>query len=68
MYIDYSPGPYHVTIPAGNTAKSFSISLYDDGILEENETIFLLISTSDVVMGGDNTEVMIIDTTGKLHS
>ena len=40
---DYTIGPYNVTIPAGFTETSYDIIIYNDNILEENETFYLLI-------------------------
>ena len=34
---DYTPGPYIVTIPAGDTIVSFDISITDDGVVEDDE-------------------------------
>ena len=69
---DYIPGPYYVTIPAGNITKSFNISLRDDDIFEGKEEFSVFISSDIVIgidkteatIGIDKTEVTIIDTTG----
>ena len=44
-YIDYYPGPYTVTFPAGVTTASISIYITDDSSLElTDETFFLIIN------------------------
>lgn len=46
--IDYDPGPYTVTIPAGQTSSSFSVQIYDDNILETDEMFTLSIDRSSL--------------------
>ena len=67
--VDYSPaGPYSVTIPAGMTNVSFSISINPDNILEGDE-VFLLtidqISIPTVIVSDDSALVVIIDDDSK---
>ena len=40
---DYIPGPYHITIPAGQTEVPFNISLPNDDMSEENKEFDLVI-------------------------
>ena len=66
--VDYSPGPYFATIPAGMTNVSFSISINPDNILEGDE-VFLLtieqISIPTVNVSDDSALVVIIDDDSK---
>ena len=41
--MDYTSGPYTVTIPAGQTTATFNIPITDDTILEGDETFMLII-------------------------
>ena len=45
---DYIPGPYNVIFPAGVTSVSFNVPIIDDGILENDEQIFLKIDSSSL--------------------
>ena len=40
---DYVPGPFNVTIPAGEISVPFNISIIDDSIFEGNESFNLII-------------------------
>ena len=43
---DYNSGPYNVTFLAGVTRVSFSVSITDDYVLEDNENFLLSIDFS----------------------
>ena len=45
------PGPYSVTIPAGEMNASFSISIIDDDIPENDETFVIAINSSSLPNG-----------------
>ena len=66
--VDYIPGPYFATIPAGMINVSFSISIDPDSILEGDE-VFLLtieqISIPTVNLSDDSALVVIIDDDSK---
>ena len=42
--LDYVPGPYSVTIPAGEMNASFSIQIIDDDIPENVEAFVIAIN------------------------
>ena len=68
--MDYGPGPYQVTIPAGNISVTFDVKIYDDNILEANETFSLTINVSSLPGCIDyavpyQATVMIVDDDGK---
>ena len=44
--MDYTSGPYSITFPTGVISVSFSISINDDNIFEENENFTLTINSS----------------------
>ena len=46
--VDYTSGPYAVTIPAGMTSVTFNVSITDDNILEVNENFVLTIDPSSL--------------------
>ena len=48
---DYNPGPYTVTIVAGENDVTFSVSITDDNIHEESETFNLIIDESSLPSG-----------------
>ena len=48
---DYTPGPYSVRIPAGETNPSFIISIIDDNMYERDESFQLLVDTSSLPEG-----------------
>ena len=50
--IDYYPGPYSVTIPAGETRASFDILIAGDTALEKNEVFTLSVNTDTLPTGG----------------
>ena len=67
--IDYDPGPYNITIPAGVTNLTFSISVTTDGIVEVNEEFQLLFNGSSLPYMVNTTEpttVIIVDNDSKL--
>ena len=45
---DYEPGPFSVTIPAGEISVPFNISIIDDNIFEGNESFTLTIDSSSL--------------------
>ena len=49
--LDYVPGPYPVSIPAGNMSASFNISIIDDDIPENVETFVIAINSSSLPNG-----------------
>ena len=73
---DYKPGPFNVTIPAGEISVSFNISIINDYIFERNESFSLTIDSSslpDKFLLQPDCEVIvtIVDDDGKslcLHS
>ena len=71
--MDYTSGPYTVTIPAGETTATFNVPINDDMILEGNENFMLTINPSslpDGVTRGTPSEatVTIVDNDGKASS
>ena len=46
--VDYNSGPYNVTFPAGEFSVSFSITINNDTVLEDNETFNLIITESSL--------------------
>ena len=55
MYItggeDYEPGPFNVTIPAGEITVSFNISVINDNIFEGNESFNIDVDPSSLPSG-----------------
>ena len=51
--VDYDPGPYSLLFTAGETAKSFDISLFDDNTFESLESFTLTISPPSFVLLGN---------------
>ena len=41
---DYDPGPYHVTLPAGQIEVPFNASINDDDVFENNEIFQLVVN------------------------
>ena len=69
--MDYTSGPYTVTIPTGQTNATFNVPINDDNILEGNENFMLTIGLSllpDGVLLGDPNQatVTIVDDDRKL--
>ena len=69
--MDYTSGPYTVTIPAGQTNATFNVPITDDMILEGDENFMLTIdgtSLPDGVAPGipDEATVTIVDNDCKL--
>ena len=69
--MDYTSGPYNVTIPTGETTAAFNVPIKDDDILEGDENFILIIhSTSlpkSVTPGNpDEATVTIVDDDRKL--
>ena len=61
--MDYTSGPYTVTIPAGQTTATFTVPINDDDILEGNENFMLTVSSSslpDCVTHGTPSEATVI--------
>ena len=60
--VDYSSGPYIVTIPAGQISVPFDVPINDDNVFEENEEFLLTIdqssSLNDVIIGIPNVTVV----------
>ena len=46
--MDYTSGPYTVTIPAGQTTATFNISINDNMILEGNKNFMLTIDETSL--------------------
>ena len=46
--MDYTSGPYTVTIPAGQTTATFNVPINDDNILEIDENFMLTIDASSL--------------------
>ena len=69
--VDYDyPGPYNVTIPAGQTRLVFAISIINDSENEGTENFTVMISSANlhpnVSIGNINTTlVSIVDNIGK---
>ena len=49
--MDYTSGPYTVTIPAGQTTATFDVTINNDNILEGDEDYVLTISLSSPPTG-----------------
>ena len=68
--IDYNAGPYTATFPIGFTNASFDIMINDDGVLEDNESFFIIInsiSNGHGISDPRTNMVTITDTTGKTN-
>ena len=68
--VDYDPGPYYVTISAGDITASLNVDINDDNLLENDEEFKLSINKSSltgrVMLGSqDETTVNIEDDDGK---
>ena len=66
---DYVSGPYNVMIPAGQTNIKFDVTIMDDNVVENVESINLAINSSRVpikiTLGNTNrTVVNIVDNDG----
>ena len=64
--MDFTSGPYTVTIPAGQTTATFDIPITDDTMLEGNENFMLTIDPSSLPNGvthgdPDQATVTIVD-------
>ena len=65
--MDYTSGPYSVTIPAGQTTATFDVPINDDDVLEGNENFMLTINETalspDVTRGnpGEATVTIVDD-------
>ena len=66
---DYSGDLRTVTVPAGEIAQLFTISVVDDDVMECDETFtvtILSVTTCAVTLSnGSRTEVMIVDDDGR---
>ena len=49
--MDYTSGPYTVTIPAGMTSTTFDVPINDDDIWEDSENLMLTIDPSSLPTG-----------------
>ena len=60
--VDYSSGPYNVTIPAGQISAPFDVPINDDNVFEKNEEFLLTISqsSSGVNVGRRNKAIVTI--------
>ena len=65
--VDYDPGPYSVLFAAGETVKSFNISIFDNNTFESLESFTLTISPPSFVLLGNPHQaiITIIDDDGK---
>ena len=68
--MDYTSGPYTITILAEQTTGTFDVSINDDNILEGNEDLILTIDETslpfEVTVGDpDQATVNIVDDDGK---
>ena len=64
--MDYTSGPYTITIPAGQITAIFDVPIIDNDILEGNENFMLSIDETSLLTGitcGDagESEVSIVD-------
>jgi len=61
--IDYDPGPYNLTVPAGNTSLLFTVPLAIDAILESNEEFEMMIdgASLNVLISTEPARVVIVD-------
>ena len=70
---DYEPGPFNVTIPAGETSVPFNISIIDDNVFERNETFNISVDSSSLpsrvlVQPDCVLMITIVDDDGELHT
>ena len=66
---DYEPGPFRVTIPAGEISVPFNISIIDDNVFEGDESFNLIINSSYPICGVLSDcilTVTIVDNDGEL--
>ena len=68
--MSYNPGSYEILFTAGQTNASFNISIFEDGIRDDNEMFTLTINSKmlpdRVSTGNPSTSTVIIaDTTGE---
>ena len=65
--VDYDPGPYNILFSAGETIKSFNISIFDNNTFEALETFNLIINPSRFVSLGTphQTVIRIMDDDSK---
>ena len=61
--IDYDPGPYNLTVPAGNTSLLFIVPLAIDDILESDEEFEMIIdgASLNVLISTEPARVVIVD-------
>ena len=69
--MDYTSGPYYVTIPAGVTHAAFDIPITNDSVFEYNENFMLAINSpalpTDILVGTtDQATVTIVNDDSKL--
>ena len=67
---DYDPGPYNLTIPAGNKSLLFTVPLAIDNVVELEEEFELRIDRVSlaVLIGANPTRVVIVDNDSKLYN
>ena len=68
--MDYTSGPYTVTIPAGQTTATFNVPINGDDVLEGDEEFMLTIISSSLPTGVTHgtpcqATVTIMDNDGK---
>ena len=69
---DYEPGPFNVTIPAGEISVPFNISITDDNVFEGNRSFNLIIHSKPLLhrlslQPDCMLIVTIVDDDGELH-
>ena len=69
---DFEPGPFNITIPAGEISVPFNISINDDSIFEGNESFKLIIHSQSLphrlsLEPDCIALITIVDDDGELH-
>lgn len=60
--VDYVSGPFNVTITAGRTLAVFNVPIYNDNIVEHNESFNLSInpfSLPNIVTAVDSVQIIV---------
>ena len=69
--VDYDSGPYSIIVFAGMTSVPFSISINNDMMFEDNETIMLSIHSNlsyDIIVGDPGEAIVtIVNDDSKYH-
>ena len=68
-HLDFVPGKFNVTIPAGETSVLLNISIINDNVIEENESFNLTINSSHAIceiLSDCILTLTIVDNDGKL--